>query len=992
MGKKWVCLVLALVVLGPALAVKATPGPVGWWTLDEKTGTTAADSSANKNNGTLTGGATWATGQIGGAVQLNGTDGYVSLPIGSLISKLTSSTFAIWANFQSGGSWTRILDFGTGQNVNMFLTPAVGTAGNLRFAITTGGSGAESQLNAPAIFPAGWHHVAVVFNGDTRGMQLFLDGAVVATATTTTLPSALGNTTQNWLGRSQYPADGYYRGMLDDFRIYDRVLTQSDIQTVMRGGGYGTAGGPHPADKATDVLRDAILSWTPGQFAKTHDVYFGASVADVNSASRTKTLNVLASQGQDANSYDPPGVLGLGMTYYWRVDEVNAVPTTIFKGDIWSFTVEPVSYPLKTVTATASSSANGMGPEKTINGVGLNANDQHSTTATDMWMTAKGTALPAWIQYTFDKAYKLDKLLVWNSNQALESILGLGADAVTVEYSADGATWKALGDFEFTQAPGSPDYTADTTVNFKGVAAQAVKLTIKSNWGGILPQVGLSEVRFYYIPVWAREPSPASAATAVTPQAPLTWRAGREAASHKVYVSTDKQKVLDGTAPAATVTGTQYQAPITLGQTYYWKVTEVNQAMTPASWDGDVWSFTTADSLVVDNFESYTDKAGSEIFSTWIDGVTNGLSGSQVGYLQAPFAERVLVHGGRQSMPMMYDNNKAPHYSEAERTFAAPQDWSQYGITTLVLWFRGDANNTPAPLYAKINGTKVLFNNGAPSTAFPVWKQWNIDLASTGTNLKSVKTLAVGVGDGQAGGAGTIFVDDILLYATAPQVVVPADPGTNGLVLLYAMEGNVQDTSGKNNNGTLNGTAAYVNGPNGYGKALKFNGLDNYVTLPIGNLLSTLSNITVATWVNWSGTGGGWQRVWDFGSGPPSGPNNYMFLTPAQGTTGPMTFAIMSPSVAEKRFVARSSLPTGWHHTAVVIDGTAMTATVYLDGSVVATNSVAVLPKNLGVTTQNWIGRSQYPADAFFNGSVDDFRIYNRAMSASEIRYLAGDR
>jgi len=989
MGKKWVYLVCAFLTLGPVWIGKAA-SPVGWWMFDEKAGTTAADASANKNNGTLVGGATWTTGQIGGAVQCDGTNDYVNLPIGALISKLTSATFAIWANYsQQGGAWQRILDFGTGETINMFLTPAIGgsNTGVMRFAITTGGSGAESQLTAANRLATGWHHLAVVFNGDAKTMQLYLDGGVVASNTTATLPSGLGNTTQNWLGRSEYAADAYYQGALDDFRIYDVALTQSDILKVMKGGGYGIAGGPSPADKATDIQRDATLSWAPGEFAKTHDVYLGASFADVNNASRTNATSALVSRGQDANSYDPPAVLELGETYYWRVDEVNAVPTTIFKGDIWSFTVEPVSYPITGITATASSFSKDMGPEKTINGVGLNANGEHSTIATEMWLSGKGTALPAWIQYAFDKTYKLDRMLVWNSNQAMESILGLGAQAVTVEYSTDGTAWQALGDFEFTQAPGSTGYTADTTLNFAGAAAKFVKLTIKANWGGLLPQVGLSEVRFYAIPVLAREPSPAGAATRVNPQAALSWRAGREAVSHQVYVSTDKQQVIDGTAPVSTVSANTYEAPVTLGQTYYWKVVEVNDAMTPKAWEGDVWSFTTAASLVVDDFESYTDDEGSRIYETWVDGWTNS-SGSQVGYLSAPFAERVLVHGGRQAMPMAYDNNKSPQYSETECTFKAPQDWSKYGITTLVIWFRGDANNTPAPVYAKINGTKVSFNNGAASTALPLWKQWNIDLASLGIGLKSVKTLTIGVGDGKAGGTGMIFVDDIALYAVAPQPVAPADPTTNGLVLLYAMEGNVQDTSGKGNNGTVSGDPVYGTGPNGYGKALKFDGLNDYVNLPIGTLLSSLSNITVASWVNWSGTGGGWQRIWDFGTGT----TNYMFVTPAQATTGPMTFAIMSTTVAEKRFAAPSSLPAGWHHTAVVIDGTAMTATLYLDGMVVSTSSVAALPKNLGVTNQNWIGRSQFTADGFFTGAVDDFRIYNRVLSAAEIRYLAGDR
>ncbi len=988
MSKKWVCLISAFLVWGPVWAVQATVTPVGWWKLDDTTGTTAADASANKNNGTLVNGPAWAAGQLNGALQFDGTNDYVNLPIGPLVSTLKSASLTIWANFQSGGSWTRIWDIGSGETVNMFLTPAQGTTGAMRFALTNSGNGAESQLTASAMLAAGWHHLAVVINGDTKNMQLFLDGVSIATGTAAILPANLGSTTQNWLGRSQYAADGYYHGLLDDFRIFDRPLAQDEIQKVMKGVGYGTAGEPQPADGATDIPRDVTLIWGPGEAAKTHDVYLGAARADVTNADRTKKLSVLVSQAQDANSYTPPAVLELGKTYYWRIDEVNATSAAIVKGDVWSFTVEPYSNPIQNVTATASSSVNGMGPEKTADGSGLNAAGEHSTSATDMWLSGKGAAQPAWIQYAFDKAYKLDKMLVWNSNQAMESILGLGAHNVTVEFSTDGTTWTTVGDFEFAEAPGLASYTADTTVNFGGAAVKAVKLTVKSNWGGLLPQFGLSEVRFLAVPVFAREPNPAAGATGVDPRLPLSWRAGREAVSHQVSVSTDKQAVTDGTAPVGTVSAPQYEAPIALSQSYYWKVTEVNNAMTPSVWEGDVWSFTTANSLVVDDFESYTDEAGGEVFATWVDGWGTTTNGSQVGYAQAPFAEQVLIHGGRQAMPLAYHNAGGALTSEAERTFDPPQDWSQYGITTLVIWFRGDANNTPGPLYAKVNGTKVLFNNGAASTAFPLWKQWNINLTSLGASLKSVKTIAIGVGDGKSSGHGTLFVDDILLYATAPQAVVPADPGTNGLVLLYALEGNTQDTSGKGNNGTASGNPAYGTGPNGYGKALTFDGLDDYVTLPIGSLLSSLSNITVATWVNYSGTGGAWQRIWDFGSGA----TNYMFLTPAQGTTGSMTFAIMTGTVAEKRFVAPSILPTGWHHTAVVIDGAAMTATLYLDGTVVATSSVAVLPKDLGVTTQNWIGRSQFTADAFYNGKVDDFRLYNRAVSASEIRYLAGDR
>ena len=106
------------------------------------------------------------------------------------------------------------------------------------------------------------------------------------------------------------------------------------------------AGDPDPANEATDVLRDVILSWTPGEFANTHDVYLGTFFDDVDDADRNDPRGVLASQGQIATTYDP-GRLDFGQTYYWRIDEVNAPPdSTIFKGEVWSFTVEPFSYPI----------------------------------------------------------------------------------------------------------------------------------------------------------------------------------------------------------------------------------------------------------------------------------------------------------------------------------------------------------------------------------------------------------------------------------------------------------------------------------------------------------------------------------------------------------------------------------------------------------------------------------------------------------------------
>ena len=110
---------------------------------------------------------------------------------------------------------------------------------------------------------------------------------------------------------------------------------------------------------------------------------------------------------------------------------------------------------------------------------------------------------------------------------------------------------------------------------------------------------------------------------------------------------------------------------------------EVNEAAVPSSWPGDVWSFTTREYLVVDDMESYTNDDGSRIYETWIDGYADNSSGSIVGYIEAPFAEQTIIHGGKQSMPFEYNNVNTPFYSEAYREFSPVQNWTVSGADTL---------------------------------------------------------------------------------------------------------------------------------------------------------------------------------------------------------------------------------------------------------------------------------------------------------------------
>jgi hypothetical protein len=192
--------------------------------------------------------ATRTPGQagFGNAIRLGNPEPnqFVDMPDG-MVSGLTDFTIGAWVNWNGGQTWSRVFDFGTGTNVNMFLTPNAGGAPGVRFAITTSGGGGEQQISATDQLPTGWHHVAVTLAG-TVG-TLYVDGAPVASNPNITLdPADMGTTTNNWIGRSQY-ADPFLAGVVDDFNIFDRALSQADIQTLMAAPGGGALGGGNVA-------------------------------------------------------------------------------------------------------------------------------------------------------------------------------------------------------------------------------------------------------------------------------------------------------------------------------------------------------------------------------------------------------------------------------------------------------------------------------------------------------------------------------------------------------------------------------------------------------------------------------------------------------------------------------------------------------------------------------------------------------------------------
>jgi len=617
--------------------------------------------------------------------------------------------------------------------------------------------------------------ILLTFNAPSRGAR-------ESTETSQALADLLNSDTNGFVAFMLAPAEGG-NAIVRTIEMGENGGTwlEGDI-----GGLPQMAQKPNPADQATDVPRDVVLSWMPGGFADKHDVYLGTNFDDVNEATATVDQSGVYMNRQDPNIYPFGGTIRLdfGQTYYWRIDQVSAPPdNTIYKGNVWQFTVEPLAYqiPAENIMTSASSGDPDKGPENTINGSGLDESGLlHSNISVDtMWLSSPIGDQPTWIEYEFDKVYKLHQMWVWNSNDSLEPVVGFGFKDVTIEYSVNGFDYTTLETaHEFARAPGLAKYAHNTTVDFNDTAAKYIKLTANSNWEEIFNQFGLSEVRFFQIPVHASESRPDSGAVDIALDVTLNWRAGREAAEYNLYFSDDEQAVIDGTAPVTTLSQTIYgPMSLDLGKTYYWRVDEVNNVNPDSVWAGDIWSFTTTDFLIVDDFESYNDlnpddPESNRIFNVWLDGFENPANGSVVGYENPPFAEQTNVNNGRQSMPLFYDNSVG--YSEAQKTLDSMRDWTRQGVGVLTIWFIGDAANAAEQIYVALNSSAVINHDNPNAAQITTWTQWNIDLqafADQGVNLANVNTIALGLGNKKnpvAGGSGTMYFDDIRLYAPEP--------------------------------------------------------------------------------------------------------------------------------------------------------------------------------------------------------------------------------
>ncbi len=469
---------------------------------------------------------------------------------------------------------------------------------------------------------------------------------------------------------------------------------------------------PKPATGVQNLFPGSTLSWAPGKMAIKHQVYFSSNQADVADGKPAADKGLVTSTKLDT------GVLRSSTTYYWRVDETTA-DGKVNKGPVWSFTTaDGVSK--KVVRQWWSNITGGAVTDLTNN-----VNYPNNPTGTELldtfegpvdWADYYGSRLYGWLTPPETGAYTF-----WMASDDYGELkLSTDADPANGQVIATVPGW--TNSQEWAKYP----VQKSAAINLEGGKKYYIQAVMKEGSGGdniavswqggkiATQQVIKAEYvdTFALPPLTAFSPNPGSGSADAPQSGALSWGAGDKAQKHDVYFGEDKDAVAaaDASSPLykGQQAGTSFNAgDLEWGKTYYWRVDEINAGEAESPWKGAVWSFTTANFLPVDNMESYTDDEGSRIYETWVDGWTNG-TGSVAGNTTAPFAERTIVHGGKQALPMDYNNAKTPFYSEVEQTFSPLQNWTGNGVTDLSLWFRGN----PARLVDKGNGAFTVGASG----------------------------------------------------------------------------------------------------------------------------------------------------------------------------------------------------------------------------------------------------------------------------------------
>jgi hypothetical protein len=685
---------------------------VAYWPLDEELGGITPDKSGNGLDGTLVGGPSFASGVFGPAIQFDGSNTqYVDCGTDPAFDITEQLTVGAWIKMDHVDDRQPIVNK-EGDGVRG-VGYRVEAGGIVHVQLYKTGGAVKTDLNSTVNLEADrWYHLAFTYEfvGDGSSItRLYIDGEEHISTDTTVGPLEINTQIQEigryvWSGSYQK----FFNGLIDDVVIFNHVLSPGEIVTIMNGigGGFPSASSPDPR---VGTILDGTwvnLSWRAGDYAVSHDIYIGDNFDDVNDSAegtfvgnQTETFIVAGFPG-----FPYPDGLVPGITYYWRIDEVNdAEPNSPWKGDIWSFSIPPKTayYPVP----------------------------------------ADGA-----------EAVAVDVELSWTA--------GFGAKLHTVYF---GDNFDDVSNAAGGQAQGTATYTPGPLKMAKTYYWRVDEFDILETHKG--------DVWSFTTEGAVEALDPANGAVDVSHTPVLTWAPGL-GASHEVYFGSDPASL---ELKASGNLGAESFDPGELewNTTYYWRIDEANNANADSPWTGPLWSFTTANFLIIDDMESYNDieeatPDSNRIYNAWWDGYDDPTNGSQTGHLDPPFYEETIVHSGNKSMPLYYDNTVGK--SEATLTLTDKRDWTVNGVDTLTIWFRGASSNAAEQMYVALNGNARVDHDDPDAATITSWKAWNIPLrafADQGVNLANVDSITLGLSS-VTGGAGMMYFDDIRLYPPEP--------------------------------------------------------------------------------------------------------------------------------------------------------------------------------------------------------------------------------
>jgi len=943
------------------------PDLMGWWKLDEGAGTIALDWSGHNNHGRLFGDPQWVEGYDGGALEFDGVDDYVDCGNAADLQIRDAISIMCWIRVNP---WTKTWETIFAKGDDSYRLSRSGSGNAIHFGCG-GVTGSPDPYfdGTRTVTDYQWRHICGVYNGSS--MIIYIDGVedsrMAATGQINAGAYAL------YIGENSQARGRYITGLIDDVRVYKKAMTGAEIAEAMRGDPT-LAWNPRPLNgSTTDIEHVTPITWSPGDKASKHDVYLGTDQTAVEDADSSDTTGVYRGR-IDPNSYTPLETLELNQSYYWRIDEYNT-DTTISTGRIWGFTVAEYlivenyeSYDdinnriyLTWIDGYGSPSQGIPG-----NGTGSTVGHLRPPYAEQVIVHEELQAMPMDFN-NIDLPYRSEAVRTFDTPQDWTR---KDVKSLTLWFRGLPASF---GSFSYDPITGI--YTVTVRSGDIWGDADSFRYVYKrlSGAGSIQAKVidvteGVAE--WTKVGVMIREdlePNSPHAFSMLTPpgRTALQHRATRGDRSDSSH--SDNGKI---TFP-------------------YWVKIE----------------------RVANSFTAYYSDNGS----TWIQQPNDeNLDRDPDGMNPATIPMNPDVYIGLALCSNNTGGTVQAEFSDVTTTGTVTGVWQSREI--------GIASNDAEQLYVVVEDSatvsKAVKHPDPDAVLSGTYQEWNIDLAEFApVDLKSVKKLYIGLGDRDLptpGGTGSLYVDDIRIYKSrcVPSLARPAasfdndcvvdyldldimtsnwlvsgydvtPDGSNlnvGLIGQYRLNGNLNDSVG-GNHGTKEGVGAAVYVAGMDGQAIDLDGIDDHVSTDVNAIDLGIDADTPKTVTAWAYTrsfnGGG---IFDMGDNVNG--RNYSLRT--LGTTD--IWRAQRYGYPTYDFDFEYDSLGKWVHFALVYGGPAAgdESWAYADGNLVGSQIAAMdtgTARNFEIGV--WSGN-------YFDGLIDEVRVYNRALTQAEVASLAG--